>query len=124
MKLNSTMNKRLFFGGIFISAFSIIFFANKVDILGYVLISLGLIMYLLSRIFFLLRESFSIFKSKAYLWTIIPTYINLVLLSMMMGEFSNNDDSDTGLYLAFTILFIGFFTMVRKVLLKERLFWY
>lgn len=116
-------NRYRLFSGILLTMTSIPFFTKYSNTIGYFILLLGVSLVVISMFIFFKREPPSILKSKVFLWTLIPTLINFLLLAL--HKYFINKDQETVAYTLLIMMFIiAIIVIIRKLILKERLFWY
>lgn len=121
--LNRKRNGVLYWGAHLFAIITLLILSTGFNYLVYIAMAISVIFFISSQVIFIIREPMSTFKSKAFLWTAIPLIINL-LLNKMSSYFFSTNQSQVAFILIILMLVIGIITIVRKVILKERYFWY
>ncbi len=119
--LTRKQNGILYWGGFTFLILTLIF--QKGTTVSTVLLIIGLSSFISSQLLFLIREPFSTLKSKAFLWTIIPLTINTLLDKLSMHLFKQ-DKPNIAMLIVVLMFVIGGYAIIRKLNLKERMFWY
>ncbi|MCB0408593.1 MAG: hypothetical protein KDD29_00125 [Flavobacteriales bacterium] len=119
--LSREKNSFLYWGGLVLLIIS--FFGMDSSLLNYILIGVGTTMFLGSQIILFLREPIETFKSKPFLWSIIPLVLNIILDKLSMNFYKLGEDNYAHILLSLMFL-IGLITIIRKIKLNERFFWY
>ncbi|MCC7331502.1 MAG: hypothetical protein IT232_02740 [Flavobacteriales bacterium] len=122
-RISKETNKSILILGYFAVFISLLLFVNKIDIVGYIISGCGVSLIITSKIIFIMRESFKILISKAFLWTLIPMLICFVLNKL--AEYFLFSYMDTQAFVVYALSFIvALITFVRKIILNEQFFWY